>query len=279
MPMFSPFLPSISDKYFCTGYYCTLMVPLVLGRVSSHGVVSVQFVLPRLSHSTDMIVALRVQGLGLVYDVTTCQRNVKGAVHPADQWSDLRPSEQCIQRTSGPTSVPPSSASSGPVVRPPSLRAVHPADQWSDLRPSEQCIQRTSGQTSVPPSSASSGPVVRPPSLRAVHPADQWSDLRPSEQCIQRTSGPTSIPPSSASSGPVFRPPSLRAVHPADQWSDLHPSEQCIQRTSGPTSVQTPSCHCKACSSGDTTVGATIATSTACESCCGESRRGHSTKQ
>ena len=186
------------------------MVPLVLGRVSSHGVESLQFLLPRLSHSNDMIVALCMQGLGLVYDVTACQRNVKGAVHPADQWSDLRPSEQCIQRTSGQTSVPPSSASSGPVVRPPSLRAVHPADQWSDLRPSEQCIQRTSRPTSIPPSSASSGPVVRPPSLRAVHPADQWSDLHPSEQCIQRTSGPTSIPPSSASSGPVVRPLSKR---------------------------------------------------------------------
>lgn len=94
MPMFSPFLPSISDKYLCTGYYCMIMVPLVLGRVSSHGVVSVQFVQHRLSHSTDMIVALRMQGLGLVYDVTTCQRNVKGAVHPADHSSDLCPNAE-----------------------------------------------------------------------------------------------------------------------------------------------------------------------------------------
>ena len=55
---------------------------------------SVQFVLPRLSHSTDMIVALRMQGLGLVYNVTTCQMNVKGAVHPADHSSDLRPNAE-----------------------------------------------------------------------------------------------------------------------------------------------------------------------------------------
>ena len=65
-------------------------VPLVLGRVSSHRVVALQFLLPWLSHSNGTTVALCMQGLVLA----ACKRNVNGAVHPADQWSDLRPNAE-----------------------------------------------------------------------------------------------------------------------------------------------------------------------------------------